>query len=208
MPTFQNFPETHRGQPVRLILPRGYKLSTVGDTPQGGVVFGFVCAEDFVASKFKTAEEEAKIPSPSKSEESPSENTSVKVFPGSDSSPELSISPPQEFDSLSSYSPFDPQEPANFHSSSSPKVCPIHNIKGRSLPPSSKTSQTTTYKKSSIKKMIDQYYGTRWSSFMKKAATTRLSSIGNSVISTAKEHSPIIFLAGMAILVRVPYLLI
>ncbi|XP_063881708.1 mucin-2-like [Scylla paramamosain] len=52
--TFQKFPDTHPGQPVRLILPEGYKLSTVGATKGGDVIFGFINHKDFAASEKET----------------------------------------------------------------------------------------------------------------------------------------------------------
>ncbi|MPC49660.1 hypothetical protein E2C01_043470 [Portunus trituberculatus] len=94
--TFEKFPDTHRREPVKLILSVGHRLSMVGQTPDSGVVYGFICTEDFASSESKTTPppilveslllDQAKTPFP---QESDSLHSSAK----------LPASPPKEFDS-------------------------------------------------------------------------------------------------------------
>ncbi|XP_063881707.1 uncharacterized protein LOC135111957 [Scylla paramamosain] len=138
--TFQKFPDTHPGQPVRLILPEGYKLSTVGATKGGDVIFGFINHKDFAASEKETTSPQETLPTPI-----PPQSPDQTGYPSPSTprrSPSLVSSPePTSLHSSPSLPASSPPESISFASSApSTAIFPLQDIHS---PPQSSSPQRT-----------------------------------------------------------------
>lgn len=211
---FKKFADTQRGQPVRVVLPEGYMLSTAGTAREGGVVFGFINPEDFAASKTNRyprqtlplpiptespSKDQTQQSSPSIARRSPSPPSSAPHSASFHSSAALSVSSASDSDRLmSSVSApstaiFPLQEgyaPAQSPPPDSTAIFPLPKVDAPPPKPSVTPPSTAV-----------------WSTVMRESLTAKLSSIGNTVLSATERHSHPVFLVIILILVRVPYLL-